>query len=358
LDDEFRKQCRDIGIEGVKLKSEIMSLARHLPETYDSFATDAKQLEAACVLYQEFIQGSADEGIEHKVLDALRFLIERGNTTTYEFKYGEKPVSVEEPSFDFDDSMGEQLEEETAGGDVIDFGDIEDGGNDVGELCLDVDEEIDFGNAETDFVDEIDFGDSGAEIDYSDNVNLDIDSIDTSNIVIEEAGLQGGVARNEEARSILDNRRTRTILIDDLEELSGFLTQRLVETESENLKFTISSTSHQNHDPQTLRKMIAAVDRLNSKLTEAKVQQLQMIRDSPIYADRVVDTLKQKQKLKVKVESSIESFKSRRQQLGTEKEQELQHMESLKQRTKVLQKQIESDISHRYNGRTVIISGF
>ena len=30
----FRKQCRDLGIDGVKLKSEIVSLARDLPSTY------------------------------------------------------------------------------------------------------------------------------------------------------------------------------------------------------------------------------------------------------------------------------------------------------------------------------------
>ena len=112
--------------------------------------------------------------------------------------------------------------------------------------------------------------------------------------------MAGGVARDDEALSILDNRRTRTIIIDELEELAGFLTQRLCETESESIKFSIGS-GNQNHDPQTLRHMLSTVDSLTSALTEVRMQQLQMIRDSPEFADRLADTLKQKHKLKHKV---------------------------------------------------------
>ena len=50
-------------------------------------------------------------------------------------------------------------------------------------------------------------------------------------------GIQGGVARDDEALSLLDNRRTRTLILDELEELIGFLKQRIVENENTNMKF-------------------------------------------------------------------------------------------------------------------------
>lgn len=274
-----------LGIEGTSIKKEIISLARDLPETYFRVAEKAAKLKDASNLYKEFVLNNVNEGVELKVVENLNFLIEHGNVTTYQWKYGEKPISVETPVIEFKE------EEENDDGE-IDFGD--DNEVDFGDK-VDFGDEVDFGD------DEIDFGDSRAEIDFDGGeIDFDIEGVDTSCIVVEEGGMAGGVAKEEEALSILDNRRTRTIIIDELEELSGFLTQRLCETESESIKFSFGS-GNQNHDPQTLRLMLSAVESLTSSLTEVRMQQLQMIRDSPEFANRLADTLKQKQKLKNKV---------------------------------------------------------
>ena len=90
---------------------------------------------------------------------------------------------------------------------------------------------------------------------------------------------------------MLDNRRTRALILDELEELSGFLTQRLVEKSSSGAKYNLVS-NEDDMDPDTLKKMIAAVERITSKLTESKMQQLQLIRGSPAVVDRLVDKLK------------------------------------------------------------------
>lgn len=348
LEEEFRKQCRELGIEGSRLKSEIVLLARDLPSTYTEVASDSGQLKEACSLYQNFIKNNLDEGIELKVLENIKFLIEHGNVTTYEWKYGEKPISVEEPQLELNDDPDEEENAEDAG--EIDFGD--DGG------------EIDFGGDDIDFGgggDEIDFGDSGAEIDFGDaagggEIDFDIEGVDTSTIVVEEGGMAGGVARDEEALSILDNRRTRTLILDELEELSGFLTQRLCETENESLQFSLGS-GEQNQDPATLRSMVGLVEGLAGRLTEKKVQQLQMIRDSPAYADRLADTLNQKLKLKQKVISSIDEIRRRRAEAGAEKDRGAEQIKVLQRTTAELRKQIEDDISNRYKGRKVIVSG-
>ena len=104
-------------------------------------------------------------------------MIENGNTTVYQWTYGEKPIEIEDPVLHFtedEEAAGE------GGGDAIDFGD-----DDGGEIDFGGDDDIDFGGDDG----EIDFGDSGAEIDFGDEAEvcggLDLDSVDTSNIVLE-----------------------------------------------------------------------------------------------------------------------------------------------------------------------------
>ena len=63
----FRKQCKDIGIPGEKIKSEIISLAKHLPEVYDEISADLGDLKEAVELYQSVVLANSDEGVEIKV---------------------------------------------------------------------------------------------------------------------------------------------------------------------------------------------------------------------------------------------------------------------------------------------------
>lgn len=352
LEQLFRKQCQEIGINGVKIKSEIISLAKDLPETYEKITEEAKGLNDAAELYQSTVQSRVDEGVEIKVLENLKFLIDHGNVTTYEWKYGEKPISVEEPVIDFQDEDEKEDEEIDFGdndADEINFGDDDNAAIDFGDTA-----EIDFGDSGAD----IDFGDSGAEIDFGeggDGVVLDLDDIDTSAIVVEDGGIQGGVAKDQEALSLLDNRRTRTIIVDELEELSGFLTQRLVEVTSDNAKFDLVS-GEQSEDPKTLRKYLDAVDLIIKHLTELKVQQLQTIRDSPSYAERLEDSFKQKLQLKEKAASQIDELGERIKEAEEEKTRGINQIKDMQEMVKQLKLQVQEDLSKRYNGRNVLIS--
>ena len=65
----FRKQCEQLGIDGDKIKSEILALARELPDTYDEIAIDAKNIKEAVDVYRQFVQANLDEGVEIKVID-------------------------------------------------------------------------------------------------------------------------------------------------------------------------------------------------------------------------------------------------------------------------------------------------
>ena len=218
------------------------------------------------------------------MVENLRFLVEHGNVTTYEWKYREKPITVEEPTMVFEEKDEDNGAPDSGG---IDFGDDEiDFGGD----------EIDFGGdsgAEIDFGDEIDFGES-SEAPPCDDAPIDFSAVDMSDIVVEEGGMAGGVARDEEALRLLDNRRTRAIIIDELEELRGFLEQRLVECAGEGSKYSLVSGGSQESEA-SLRCMVSQVAAVVGTLTTAKMRQLQLIRGSPEVVGRLVDRLKAKQ---------------------------------------------------------------
>ena len=71
----FRKQCKDIGIPGEKIKSEIISLAKHLPEVYDEISADLGDLKEAVELYQSVVRANSDEGVEIKVNSKIHNLV-------------------------------------------------------------------------------------------------------------------------------------------------------------------------------------------------------------------------------------------------------------------------------------------
>merc|ERR1712110_1023884 len=118
-------------------------------------AEESKSLLEACKMYEKFIKRALDDNINEEIVGNLRFLIENGNVTTYEWKYKEKPISIEENQLVFEEE--EEDKEDT--GDEIDFGDGGNGeidfGDDGGEAEIDFggdDEgEIDFGDTDIDF---------------------------------------------------------------------------------------------------------------------------------------------------------------------------------------------------------------
>lgn len=141
--------------------------------------------------------------------------------------------------------------------------------------------------------------------------------------------------------------------------MSGFLTQRLVEVTSDNIKLDMVSAGggSQTEDPNTLKKYLSCVETIMSRLTELKMQQLQTIRDSPSYAERLTDSFKQKLKLQDQVRRSIEEMKEKISDAEDEKTKGLDQIKTMHTMVKQLKTEVEIDISKRYNGRKVIITG-
>ncbi len=161
-----------------------------------------------------------------------QFLISRGNVTTYEWIHGEPPLVVEEPKID----LGEELEDQevTDKNDEIDFD-------------FDMSADIDLSQVQLEAPIEIDWGSLNEAADGSDDTVIDWDSVECvvqvskSEFVflncrieklqptlanaffqLEIDGVEGGVARDADALTILDNRKTRNLILNDLHELVKF----------------------------------------------------------------------------------------------------------------------------------------
>lgn len=131
------------------------------------------------------------------------------------------------------------------------------------------------------------FGDT--EIDFGTEEGGDIDSGDVDVSANRGGGLQVESAKDEEAHRMLGQSENQSSDLDELEELRTLDPANGGESSS-GVKYNLVS-NEDDMDPDTLMKMIKAVEKITSNLTESKVQQLQLIRGSPAVVDRLVEKL-------------------------------------------------------------------
>ncbi|XP_047504967.1 CDK5 regulatory subunit-associated protein 3 isoform X2 [Pieris napi] len=340
---EFLNSCKQLGIKGDKIKQELVERLQELPAIYDKIGSSLKPLRPSIDLYSAFTKYILGDNAS-EVLPLLQYVVEHGNTTVYEWMYGEAPLSVEP------DPIHIEVNEEQQGG-----GDQEDGAIDFGGL--DTSAEIDFGDG--DAGGEIDWGtiDTVPEIDTSPDFvgdNLPDDSF----IVVEEDGLGGGVARGTEALTLLDNPKTRNQLIDQLVELESFLKMRLHETHISNESQSFSLIQQlPTESSDALAAMLATVQDASRALLAPEIAHLHNVKHSNKYVDVLTAQLQQKLVMCDKM-SRLAQRESERRQAASERAAELRPLLTrLVERTVELQANIEKEISKKYKGRPVNIIG-
>ncbi|XP_052748565.1 CDK5 regulatory subunit-associated protein 3 [Galleria mellonella] len=344
---EFLTLCKQLGIQGNRIKKELVERLQELPEIYDKIGKSLKPLLPGIELYSAFTKYVLGDKATDVVL-LLQYVVEHGNTTVYEWSYGEPPLSVEP-----DPVHIELDDEDEAAGDQIDFGD-----NEIDFGSIDASAAIDFGDG--DAVAEIDWG----NIDAGPAENVDISasiaevSLEESGIVVEEQGVGGGVARGKDALTLLDNPTTRNQFIDQLVELESFLKMRLYETNTSSDGHSFSLIEQlPTESSAALTAMLDAVQIAASRLTAPEVNHLHNVKHSPRYVDVLTAQLKQKltlcdklSKLAARAAEQADAASARGAQLRPV-------LARLIDRTKELQTQIENDISKKYKGRPVNIIG-
>ncbi|CAG5131829.1 unnamed protein product [Candidula unifasciata] len=352
---QYKASCKQLGIEGNKIKTELAELVKDLPSELRKFAESARTLEDAVQFYDDFtrfVLPSVDAGSENVCL--LKHILSKGNTTTFEWRTGRVPSKVEEVQIKIDLSDEQDAATDSEAVD-IDWG------------AADISEVIDFGDS-SDF----DLGnitvESGGVLAAEGEVSLetpDVDVIDWEIIDEVPASASGtgsteaDVASGKDALSLIDNPETRKLFVDDLMELQAFLRQRSNELahESGESSHMSAAPSEIHLDLKTVTAMLTKVKDILDQMTSVRMEHLMLIRDSPRYVDRLRDSLRQKLVLADKmVLSEKEMAGTRLEAIEEEKELEPQ-LEILRKQTKIIKKQLEEEISKKYNERKVNIVG-
>nr|CAG4647980.1 EOG090X07S9 [Moina brachiata]SVE93064.1 EOG090X07S9 [Moina brachiata] len=343
--DKYKSLCNQIGITGDHIKKELADLIVCLPEMYKEVATQAKKIKDASGYYQSFVGKMLGKNADFPCVPLLQYIIEHGNTTVYEWRYGEPPLRIEEPPL----LINIESEDTTAeSNDGIDFGDAA----------------IDFGTEDVELeTGDIDWG----QIDMLNDAHeamVDFSATEDAlaGIVIQETGVEGGVAKENEALSLLDYHKTRNMFIDDIAELVAFLRQRLAEIKVTSNQSQMSFSLSQSHSGaevscQQIEEMLSLVLLVNDAINRPKLKNLALIRESPGYVDRIASSVQQQLKLADKMESNKKAVAEKRAATAAEQARLQPLLKKLIERTRELQGDIAKAISKKYNNRPVHITG-
>ncbi|XP_066931488.1 CDK5 regulatory subunit-associated protein 3-like [Clytia hemisphaerica] len=350
---KYLKLCKQMGIPGSNVRKELVELAQELPGILKDVSEETKSMEDACQYYSAFIKfvNQKDTIEEVDITPLIKFVIEHGNATVYQWKTGNAPSKIEESIQKVDMEAMAKISVDGAGDEEaeIDWGYL---GGDTSTT----DGGIDFGdegdlNADGDGGD-IDWGNMG-------------DGVEDIAITVEDAGQEnpeGGVASGDEALSVLENTTTRNVFIDELLELQSFLEQRLSEMRLNADMITVYEFQSapallQIQTIETLQSMLGNVTSVLQSLTSVKMQNLYLIKSSPRYVDRISESMEQKLRVSEKLLSQITSLRERSQEAVKTQGDTEPKLALIVKKTKELQSQVESEISSRYKDRKVNIMG-
>ncbi|XP_076007771.1 CDK5 regulatory subunit-associated protein 3 [Genypterus blacodes] len=346
LRERYYAACKQYGITGEHVARELQALVKDLPAVLEEVGKDATKLEELIQLYTAFTNFVCEWS--EPVLPMLTFAQKRGNATFYEWRTGKVPIIVERP-------FVEDAPADTVTEDMIDWGDFGAGTEtQAGNFGIAVEDGVDWGislepGTEDNGAGAIDWGDSEA-------APIEIEIVDAGTDCPE------GVARGEDALTILENSQSRSQFIDELMELDVFLTQRMTEMGEEGdvvamSQFQLAPSVIQRQTQEHIQEMLSEVRDLLVRLTTLRMQHLFMIQASPRYVERVSEVLRQKLKqADILVLKGAKMAEKRREALEEQGMLE-PRVDLLAGCTRELQKMIEADISKRYNNRPANLMG-
>lgn len=338
--EKYQSVCRQMGIKGDDVKTELLSLLNELPELYEGIVSSIGSLKNATHYYEAFVNflvpSYNNEKESSEVTTPLvRHIQKHGNSTVYQWRTGKIPSVI------IPDKRPETTNVENEESGDIDWGIETVTTTETGQDNQD--SAIDWGN---------DAGTADHEV-----------TVDSGGITLEESGQdEGGVISGEDAETLMDTTQTRNLLIDELLELQGFLRQRLMEMKSDSdvlsaNQFQSAPQLIQMQSVESVQSMESAVTDVLSTLTSMKMHNLFLLKTSPRYLDRLADSLQQKLKVSEKLVTSIKVMADKRQAATIEQRDLEPKLEIIRTKTRELQEQISQEISKKYKNRPVNIMG-
>jgi len=340
--------CQQLGIKGVNLKDEFIARIKELPKFYEEIVNALPKLRKAIEYYLEF---SANP----EFLPLVKHILEYGNTTVYQWKSGgQKPNSILRPSFNY------KLAEST-----IDSCES----NQILGLDDDITTSTDGIQVEQSSViqDTIDF-DTGEEVDWSaiDTVPELVDPTLSSNgdnphysisDAIRDAAFNGssnngsdGIARGNDALTILENRSTYAMFIGELHRVQSFLKQRLNEYRvDETILMTFimqnAPASIQKINENDLNSFLKSLDDVFALIVNRQLNRLYLMRDSYKFVDRLINRFEEKKKAQERNRLQQQQLEEK-MSISINEEQQLKiKLNILVEYTKQLKEQVAKQIS-------------
>ncbi|KAK3559656.1 hypothetical protein QTP86_013613 [Hemibagrus guttatus] len=342
--ERYYAACKQYGIKGENVARELQGLVKDLPTVLEEIGRKSACLEETMKLYTAFTKFVSDWS--EPVLPMLSYIQQKGNTTVYEWKTGNIPTVIERPVIE--EAPPDMVTEET-----IDWGNLCSGAEEV-NIGSTVEGEVDWGISVESGKEET--GDGGIDWGKTETAAVEIE------VVAAGTDCPEGVARGEDAFSLLEKTQTRSQFIDELMELEVFLCQRLSEMSEEGdmvamSQFQLAPSIIQGQTRQRVQAMLADVRHLLEGLTSLRMKHLFMIQASPRYVERVSDMLRQKLK-QAEILVLKQASQAERRQEALEEQAKLEpRIDLLTAQVKELQKLIEADLSKRYNKRPVNLMG-
>ncbi|XP_067022124.1 CDK5 regulatory subunit-associated protein 3-like isoform X1 [Acropora muricata] len=347
--DKYQTVCKQMGIKGENIKCELLSLLDELPQLHESIAKAVSNLKSATCYYETFVNFLVPSS-STVTSSLIKHIEEHGNTTVYQWKTGNIPsvtVGDKRPGKPASESNGSNEEK-------IDWGE---------EANVDTNvDSIEWGDASNG----MDWGESDEIIDWGDgqaNTNdAGIDLVDDG-LKTDQAGISDlDVISGPDGETVLDATKTRNLLLDELLELQAFLRQRLIEMKSDSdilsaNQFQTAPNMIQMQSLESISSMEAAVTDVLTTLTSMKMHNLFLLKTSPRYLDRLVDSLQQKLKISEKMVSSRKIVVEKRQTAAEEQMNLEPKLDIIRSKTKELQWQVAEEISKKYKNRPVNIMG-
>lgn len=311
LQAEHQRLAQAYGIKGQNVIEELREQANGLLGVMDEMVGLAKNLKPGLEFYREY--ASSRSKLEpDQFLTVLHHIITSGNVTVYEFRHGECPEKI-----------------------IADD-------NTVGSTTNSNPSEIEL------ISDEIDFGDDLPSSSESSSGFVHVGTNDDTFVQVEETcDSNDKVARGDEAKLILEYRRTRNQFLNNLHELDAFFKQLVGAEHAELVQFSKSDMSKQSC---IIRQIIDIVNK-------EKTRVLFQIRDSPTFIESINEKFCTKLKQASECSTKAESMDDKITEIQAQTRDTELHLKRSIMFARELRERVENSISDLYKGRPINIMG-
>ncbi|CAF3801218.1 unnamed protein product [Adineta steineri] len=361
IEKQYAQLCTDMSIKGDNVQRELIERIEYLPNICTELANGEKNsipsLKSAVEFYLEFMKHfhSSLKSNDEEFLPIIKYLIDNGNTTVYQWRTnGHVPVSIERPPLNYKFAEAAEIDE-TEPNIILGFDDdlttstegieIKQAANQADVIDFDIETEIDWSGIDT--VPEL--------LDPA----LSSNGTHPNSIpdALREAALNGsthpiddGIARGNDALTLLENRATYTTFIQELHRLQSFLKQRLNEYHvNETILMTFimqnAPSSIQKINENDLKTFLKNVDSIFTSIAHRQLDRLFSMRDSYKFVDRLINCFQQK---KIAIERNRLQQKELEEKATNSSKEEQQLKEKLNiliSYTKQLKEQVAKEIS-------------